>query len=296
MVAIGAGLLLAQGWGAWPRWGPPPPVAPYGLKPLPKAVVRVSMIFPVVGTSRWHNSYGRKEPGYLHTGIDIAAKKRTPIVAPFSGVLGLKRQSFWIYGDNGYAVLGTHLNDDRPGKNDNKGSLDVMFAPNLYPNSYVRAGQLIGYVGDSGRATGPHLHFELYAPGEQPSMQRLRSAYRSLKTSQKLRQPRAFIQNPQLWPDNGEVRMVGCLRKPEKVQRRITLVLVAKQMSSGKLYPKWGPSYLKVRLTQEAINDLGGWSVLQAADGRQEISVYGRMGTKEFRATQIRLEPMPNYG
>lgn len=296
MLTLGAGILLAQGWGSWGTWGPPPPVAPYTHKPLPKAYVRLPMIFPVIGSPRWGNSYGRWQPTNLHTGIDIAAPKLSPIVAPFSGVLGMKRESFWIYGDNGYTILGTHLNDDTYGKNDNRGSRDMMFAPNLYPNSYVRAGQFLGYVGDSGHATGPHLHFELYSPGIAPSMERLINPYYSLKVSQHLKKPRAFVQNPHLTPDDGQIRFVGCLRKPEPKQSRITLVLVAKQDPVGRLYPRIGPEYLKVRMTRDALEQVGGWPALNSADYRQEISVYGNKRGKEFLATEIRIEPMPNYG
>ncbi len=130
-----------------PEWGPQPPVAPYGLASLPAARVVKPMIFPVVGVGRWNLSYNSVRDGYRHTGVDIRAPKMTPIVASFAGTLGMKRESFWIVGDDGWSVLGTHLNDDNPGKRDGKGSRDLMFAPDLVPGQKVRAGQLIGYVG-----------------------------------------------------------------------------------------------------------------------------------------------------
>src|SRR5579859_8225206 len=162
---------------AYLSWGPYPPVAPITMACLPRQYATVGLIFPLVGACHWGNDYNVSRGRYRHTGIDIKAPKWTPIVAPFKGTLGMKRESFWIYGDNGWAILGTHLNDDEPGHPSHKGGRDVMFSPTLEPGQTVQAGQFIGYVGESGNATGPHLHFELYAPGSGPSEERLRNPY-----------------------------------------------------------------------------------------------------------------------
>ena len=227
-------------------WGPYPPVAPYGMKPLPHQWVSVSMVFPVVGRNHYHNDYGAPRGGFLHTGIDIAAPKMTPIVAPFGGTLGLKRESFWIYGDSGWAMLGTHLNDDNPGRHDHRASRDFMFAPDVAPGAHVRAGQLIGYVGASGRATGPHLHFELYAPGDGPTAARLRNPYVSLKRAVHLGAPVPTILRGK--PPKGTMRLQGCVRYLDAASRKLIMILVSKQLPNGRTVRVAHPRYVRLRL------------------------------------------------
>lgn len=80
----------------------------------------------------------------------------TPIYAPASGnaefrTVSTGGLSFYVYGDNGDTYFGTHLQGYEGG------------------NRHVSAGELIGYVGDSGNAAGtPHLHFEIHPGGGSP--------------------------------------------------------------------------------------------------------------------------------
>jgi hypothetical protein len=59
-----------------------------------------------------------------------------------------------------------HLNNDTPGTDDGKADRTDTFGPGIEKGASVVAGQLVGYMGDSGDAedTGPHLHFELATP------------------------------------------------------------------------------------------------------------------------------------
>lgn len=233
-----------------PEWGPPPPVAPFGVRLLPSSRVVVPMIFPVVGKSRWNRGYGDLRDGYRHTGVDIRAPKMSPIVAPFAGVIGFKRETFWIYGDNGYAVLGTHLNDDNPGKRDHKGSRDLMFAPDLVAGQRIRAGQLIGYVGESGNATGPHLHFELYAPGTGSTMVRLRNPTPSLHMAQRIAAPKTGLVSGR--PSRGQMRLEGCVRRFDPATGHLILILVSKQYSNGRTVSVARPRYVRLKVKPTA--------------------------------------------
>lgn len=253
-----------------PEWGPPPPVAPYGQKALPSQKAIMPMVFPVIGAVRWDDGYGEQRSGFLHTGIDIRGPKMSPIVAPFSGTLGLKKFSFWIYADNGWAMLGKHLNDDNIGKHDHKAPKDLMFAPNLTAGMRVHAGQFIGYLGESGDATAPHLHFELYAPGSGPTMGRIRNPRPSLNLAKKLSAPVPTIIPGR--PHSGMTRLEGCIRKIDG--DNLTLILVTKQLENGTTLAVSHPYYVRLKLTPAALDRVGGVATLKGLPDTTAIAVY----------------------
>ena len=99
--------------------------------------------------------HSKKEGGtHVHQGNDITAPMGTPIVAPFDGVATISHSDMggngvYVTGDYGY-VYNAHLS--RFGE--------------LGP---VEKGDIVGYVGETGNATGPHLHFEWH-PDEGPAV------------------------------------------------------------------------------------------------------------------------------
>ncbi|MEA2001607.1 MAG: M23 family metallopeptidase [Actinomycetota bacterium] len=130
------------------------------------------MYFPVLGENHYSDTFGDpRSGGRVHHGVDIMSAKMTPIVAVADGTVG------WIDNtvggdccamslrhDDGWESWYIHLNNDTPGTDDGQG---YGFAEGIEAGVHVFAGQLIGWVGDSGNAewTGSHLHFELHEPG-----------------------------------------------------------------------------------------------------------------------------------
>jgi len=91
-----------------------------------------------------------------HRAVDFAAKRGTPVYSVASGVIQHRKRMgalgnvvYINHGSNYTSVYG-HLS---------------KFARGLKPSSKVKKGQIIGYVGSTGRSTGPHLHYELRYKG-----------------------------------------------------------------------------------------------------------------------------------
>ena len=111
-------------------------------------------IWPVTG--RISGRFGRQriyrgEPGSYHSGLDIAPGNGVPFVAPADGVVVLARTGFSLEG--GIVIL-----DHGAGLNS---AFIHMSRLAVAEGDEVEQGQLLGNVGASGRATGPHLHWSL---------------------------------------------------------------------------------------------------------------------------------------
>lgn len=132
-------------------------------------------VFPHEGTAVnfWDSWGARRSGGRRHRGIDIMSPRGTPIVAVADGVVsdfGSARLSgYYIRIDhgNGWSTAYMHLNNDTLGTDDGNGGVWTAIHPLLTIGSEVSAGQVIGYVGDSGNAEGtqPHTHFEVKYEG-----------------------------------------------------------------------------------------------------------------------------------
>ena len=122
------------------------------------------MISPVAGRVSSEFSPARKNPVtgvvQMHAGIDIAAPERTPIVAAFAGTV---EKAGWapVAGRTGNGIL--IRNPD--GERQYYGHLSSV---QVKAGQKVSAGQQIGLVGQTGNATGPHLHFEIWGSNGKP--------------------------------------------------------------------------------------------------------------------------------
>jgi murein DD-endopeptidase MepM/ murein hydrolase activator NlpD len=110
-----------------------------------------------MATGIMRSGYGwRRHPilGYskMHTGVDWAAPRGTPIYASGNGVVA---NAGWESGYGKYVKI-RHTN----GYETAYGHMSA-YARGIHPGTRVRQGQIIGYVGSTGLSTGPHLHYEI---------------------------------------------------------------------------------------------------------------------------------------
>lgn len=111
-----------------------------------------SFIWPVNGGGKISSSYGWRSGGF-HAGLDIAAPAGTAVLASDSGVVV---SSGWESGYGNSIVIFHGHYYTRYAHN----------SSNLVKNGQaVNKGQVIAYVGSTGRSTGPHLHFEIRTGG-----------------------------------------------------------------------------------------------------------------------------------
>jgi hypothetical protein len=140
----------------------------------PKASVP-TLIFPVAGATTYTDDFGQPRAGGAHQGNDLLAAKKTPVLAVEAGKIEFWTTSasagcmLYLYGASGTMYEYIHLNNDLTMRNDNRGKCvaGTAYAPGLKNGAHVSAGQMLGYVGDSGDANGihPHLHFEVHPGG-----------------------------------------------------------------------------------------------------------------------------------
>jgi hypothetical protein len=157
---------------------PPDPIRWRAAAPPKPALRAKQIVFPVIGAARLTNSFGDARPQGAHMGEDIMSVRRALAVAAEAGRVEFHTGSgragcmLYLYGDSGWKYLYVHLNNDLTARNDNRGGCvhGVAFPRGLKDGQRVRAGQPVGFVGDSGDANGvePHLHFEMRRPGGGP--------------------------------------------------------------------------------------------------------------------------------
>ena len=134
-----------------------------------KSVKKALMKTPING-ARLSSPYGmRKHPidGYnkMHRGTDFAAPEGTPIMASGDGIV---TKASWCGGggncvkikhNSSYSTVYAHMS---------------KFAANIKKGKRVKQGQTIGYVGSTGKSTGPHLHYEVIHNGRRINSQTLK--------------------------------------------------------------------------------------------------------------------------
>jgi murein DD-endopeptidase MepM/ murein hydrolase activator NlpD len=134
-----------------------------------KGARKALMRTPIDG-ARLSSGFGkRRHPvlGYtkMHRGVDFAAPSGTPIYAAGDGVVTYAGRK------GGY---GNYINIRHNGRYHTAYAHMKGFARGIGRGKRVRQGQVIGYVGTTGRSTGPHLHYEILVDGGQVNPLRVR--------------------------------------------------------------------------------------------------------------------------
>jgi murein DD-endopeptidase MepM/ murein hydrolase activator NlpD len=124
-------------------------------------VVIHGFVFPVASPHTFQEDFGDPRlPGtpdaHFHQGCDVVAAEGTELYAAERGVItqisgsSLGGNGIWLKGESGTAYYYAHLS---------------RYAPGLSVGQVVDGGTLVGFVGHTGDAYGPHLHFEVHPGG-----------------------------------------------------------------------------------------------------------------------------------
>jgi murein DD-endopeptidase MepM/ murein hydrolase activator NlpD len=131
---------------------------PSGILPTAATKVSIPSLIPVAGV-RMSSGFGMRDHPVLgsrraHKGIDLAGPTGTPVYAPADGVVS---KAEW------FSSYGLYIQVEHGGELETRyGHLSRL---NVAAGQFVRKGDLIGFVGSTGRSTGPHLHYEVRVAG-----------------------------------------------------------------------------------------------------------------------------------
>ena len=134
-----------------------------------KSVQKALMKTPING-ARLSSPFGmRKHPidGFnkMHRGTDFAAPMGTPIMASGNGII---KKAGWCGGGGNCVIIKHNSTYQTVYAHMSK------FAKGVRSGVRVRQGQTIGYVGSTGKSTGPHLHYEVIVNGKRVNSQKLK--------------------------------------------------------------------------------------------------------------------------
>ena len=134
-------------------------VNPYNADPITDTVP-ISLIgfnFPLKKFYRVNSEFGQRRYRY-HYGIDLKIERGDTVVSSLGGMIRIAQSKNKKNG-YGYYVVVRHFN----GLETVYGHLDKVL---VEPNQVVTSGEIIGLAGNTGRSTGPHLHYEVRYQGK----------------------------------------------------------------------------------------------------------------------------------
>lgn len=134
-----------------------------------------SIVFPTVGPVTYYDDWGACRDGCnrFHIGNDLIGVRMQPLVATVDGwvthLVANHPTAGWglvITDLDGWDYRYYHVNNDDPNTDDGTSPVQWRLAAGITLGSRVQAGQLVGFMGDSGNSeySVPHLHFEIHRP------------------------------------------------------------------------------------------------------------------------------------
>lgn len=125
----------------------------------PRSAVAVPSGMPVEGV-KLTSGFGMRNHPVLrrraqHKGVDLAAPRGTPVYATADGIVGMAKY---------YSSYGNYVQIEHGGEMQTRFAHLSSYTVNK--GDFVEKGDLIGYIGSTGRSTGPHLHYEIRVAGE----------------------------------------------------------------------------------------------------------------------------------
>jgi hypothetical protein len=145
-----------------PAPGPTPPATPPAGVPTPSETLTDGSAFPVAGAHSFgdsENRFGAPRGGHVHEGQDVLTAEGTPVLAPIAGTI--ESTSYQAGGAGYYVVEHTSVGFDFFFAHCQLGTFAVAAA------QAVAVGQAVCHAGQTGDATAPHLHFEMWVGGWQ---------------------------------------------------------------------------------------------------------------------------------
>jgi murein DD-endopeptidase MepM/ murein hydrolase activator NlpD len=135
---------------------------------IPENIYSAPVTDPRITSAGWaqrespgiNTNTGKKIPGAFHSGTDVGGRTGDPVYSTLPG----RVLSSYLHPGYGWNVVIQHI-DPRTGTPMTTRDAHFMEDPGLNPGDWVEGGAQIGSMGQTGRATGPHLHHEEHGLG-----------------------------------------------------------------------------------------------------------------------------------
>ncbi|MBP1531967.1 MAG: M23 family metallopeptidase, partial [Alphaproteobacteria bacterium] len=242
------------------------------IKPLAARNARISSLFGY----RRHPIYKTNK---FHSGVDYAAPKGTAIYASGNGIVTMAQYV------NGY---GNYVKIRHNAEYETAYGHMLRFAQGIRRGVRVRKGQIIGYVGSTGRSTGPHLHFEIIRKGQKINPLKAKVATGNDLTGGQLSEFKRVIKQIDAMAEQ-------IVKKEEAAPQLKSVVnILSAEAEAAELIAE---AEAKKRVEHEFIDSAGGTEAVDTTESESDLVQKTAEETAELTATKAEktaAEEMPN--